>query len=466
MSGSEARDWREFATGVGPRRKWKMMTRTLNLAVVLTALSLASLGGAGTENGEWRHYSGDLGATKYSPLDQISKENVARLRVAWRHGQVSEELRAANPQLRVSNNFRATPIMVDGVLYASNGVGLATAIDPESGRTLWTQKADEPILAGQALRGVAFWGRGADARVLTYRGRFLFALDPKTGEPIPSFGERGRIDLDRDLGPLGGTYRWNGAPLVVRDVVVMGSEMVSQDSAGKMEGEPGDVRAYDVRTGKLRWTFRVIPRPGEVGNETWENDSWSYTGAANVWSLMSADEELGYVYLPTSSATNDMFGGHRLGANLFSSSVVCVDVATGKRVWHFQTVHHDLFDYDNPAAPILADITVNGRRIRAIVQVTKQSWASSSIASRGRPSGPSTSQRSGPSPRAASALAPRTRGCSASACAASSGRRLRTDGWSTPHDGLPRPRGRDACSAASRSAPRASPSARRSSRPR
>ncbi len=351
------------------------MTSRLNLAVVLTALSLASLGGAGTENGEWRHYSGDLGATKYSPLDQISKENVARLRVAWRHGQVSEELRAANPQLRVSNNFRATPIMVDGVLYASNGVGLATAIDPESGRTLWTQKADEPLLAGQALRGVAFWGRGADARVLTYRGRFLFALDPKTGEPIPSFGDRGRIDLDRDLGPLGGTYRWNGAPLVVRDVVVMGSEMVSQDSAGKMEGEPGDVRAYDVRTGKLRWTFRVIPRPGEVGNETWENDSWSYTGAANVWSLMSADEELGYVYLPTSSATNDMFGGHRLGANLFSSSIVCVDVATGKRVWHFQTVHHDLFDYDNPAAPILADITVNGRRIRAIVQVTKQSWA-------------------------------------------------------------------------------------------
>ena len=155
----------------------------------------------------------------------------------------------------------------------------------------------------------------------------------------------------------------------------MGSEMVSQDSAGKMEGEPGDVRAYDVRTGKLRWTFRVIPRPGEVGNETWENDSWSYTGAANVWSLMSADEELGYVYLPTSSATNDMFGGHRLGANLFSSSIVCVDVATGKRVWHFQTVHHDLFDYDNPAAPILADITVNGRRIKAVVQVTKQSLA-------------------------------------------------------------------------------------------
>ena len=351
------------------------MTRTLNITLALSLLSLASIGGAGTENGEWRHYAGDLGATKYSALDQINKDNVGRLRVAWRHAQVGSELLAANPQLRVGNNFRATPIMVDGVLYASNGVGLAVAIDPESGRTLWTQKADGPIVAGQALRGVAFWGTGPDSRIVTYRGRYLYALNPKTGEPIPSFGEQGRVDLDRDLGPLGGTYRWNAAPLVVRDVVVMGSEMVYQDSAGTMEGEPGDVRAYDVRTGKLRWTFRVIPRPGEFGNETWENDSWSYSGAANVWSLMSADEELGYVYLPTSSATNDMYGGHRLGANLFSSSIVCVDVATGKRVWHFQTVHHDLFDYDNPAAPILANITVGGRRIKALVQVTKQSWA-------------------------------------------------------------------------------------------
>ena len=151
--------------------------------------------------------------------------------------------------------------------------------------------------------------------------------------------------------------------------------MVNQDSASKMEGAPGVVRAFDARSGKLRWTWSPIPRTGEPGVETWENESWSYTGAGNVWSLMSADDELGYVYLPTTSVTNDMYGGHRLGNNLYSSSVVCLDAATGKRLWHFQTVHHDLFDYDNPAAPILADITVNGQRIKAVVQVTKQSFA-------------------------------------------------------------------------------------------
>ena len=148
--------------------------------------------------------------------------------------------------------------------------------------------------------------------------------------------------------------------------------MAEQDSAARMTGTPGDVYAFDVRTGTLRWTFHVIPRAGESGTETWENESWRYTGAANVWAPMSGDDELGYVYLPTSSATNDMYGGHRLGRNLFSSSLVCLDAATGKRVWHYQTVHHDLFDYDNPAAPILVDVTVNGRRIKAVVQVTKQ----------------------------------------------------------------------------------------------
>ena len=151
--------------------------------------------------------------------------------------------------------------------------------------------------------------------------------------------------------------------------------MAEQDSAAQMTGVPGDVHAFDVRTGKLRWTFHVIPRAGESGTETWENESWRYTGAANVWAPMSGDDELGYVYLPTSSATNDMYGGHRLGGNLFSSSIVCLDAATGKRVWHYQTVHHDLFDYDNPAAPILGDINVDGRRIKAVVQVTKQAFA-------------------------------------------------------------------------------------------
>ena len=352
----------------------------------VVALAVVSLPAAtnDTANGEWRRYSGDNGSMKYSPLDQINAANVGRLRVAWRHPQVDPSITAKNPALTLQNNFRSTPIMVGGVLYASNGVGLVEALDPETGRPLWIQRPDaEPLLPGTSNRGVAYWspdpgsrtaGDNA-ARILTYRSRYLYALDPKTGAPLTSFGAGGRVDLNSGLGPLAGTYRWNAAPLVVRDVVVMGSSMVDQDSASKMEGEPGDVRAFDVRTGKLRWIWRVIPRAGEAGVESWEGESWAYTGAGNVWSLMSADDELGYVYLPTTSVTNDMYGGHRLGDNLYSSSIVCLDATTGKKVWHFQTVHHDLFDYDNPAAPILADITVHGRRIKAVAQVTKQSLA-------------------------------------------------------------------------------------------
>ncbi len=163
-------------------------------------------------------------------------------------------------------------------------------------------------------------------------------------------------------------------PLIARDVIVMGSAMADQDSATRVEGDPGDVRAYDVRTGTLRWTFHVIPQEGDPALKTWKGDSWRYTGAGNVWSLMSADDELGYVYLPTTSMTNDMYGGHRLGDTLYATSIVCVEAATGKKVWHYQTVHHDLFDYDNPAAPILVDITVDGKPIKAVAQITKQSF--------------------------------------------------------------------------------------------
>jgi quinoprotein glucose dehydrogenase len=327
--------------------------------------------------GEWRQYSGDNASRKYSPLDQIDKNTVSRLRVAWRRPHIDPRLLdGLETPLRLSNNFRSTPIMAGGVLYASNAVGLVEAFDPATGRTLWVQApGDDPMRPNAGSRGVALWTDGAEQRILAHRNQYLYALDPKTGESMSSFGDRGRVDLNVGLGPLSLGYRWTSAPLVVRDVVVMGSSMAEQDSASKMEGAPGDVRAYDVRTGKLRWTFRIIPQPGEEGNDTWEKDSWAYTGAGNVWSLMSADDALGYVYLPTTSVTNDMFGGHRPGANLFSDCIVCVDARTGKKVWHFQTVHHDLFDYDNPAAPILADITVDGRPMKAVVQVTKQSFA-------------------------------------------------------------------------------------------
>jgi len=356
------------------------------LPVAATAITIAALASvakmadapppAGTANGEWRFYSGDNGSKKYSPLDQINKDNVGRLKIAWRRPALSAEFAAANPQIRAGNNYRATPIMVNGVLYGSNAVGLAEAFEPETGKTLWTQRVPAEGLRGSsANRGVAYWSEGNEARLLTYTNSFLYALDPKTGEPYQNFGTGGRVDLVEGLGPLARSYRWNSTPLVVRDVVVMGSSMADQDSAAKKSGVPGDVRAYDVRTGKLRWTFKIVPRPGEEGNETWEDDAWAFTGAGNVWSLMSGDDELGYVYLPTTSVTNDMYGGHRPGANLFSDCIVCVDAKTGRKIWHYQTVHHDLFDYDNPAAPVLADITVDGRRIKALVQVTKQSFA-------------------------------------------------------------------------------------------
>jgi len=350
------------------------------LATGLTGLALGvvSIDGAAAKTGEWPYYSADNRSTKYSALDQINKDNVSMLRVAWRRPQADPALLEANPDIRLSNRYTATPIMVNGVLYVPDGFGLVEALDPGTGRTLWTQKpltpAPEGLQGGGAHWGVAYWSQGADARIFSTRAQYLFALDATTGDPIADFGDGGKVDLNVGLGPLMKSYRWSGVPLISRDVIVVGSSMLEQDSARTKEGPPGDVRGYDVKTGKLRWTFHVIPRAGEPGVETWENDSYTYTGAGNVWSMMSADDELGYVYLPTSSGTNDMYGGHRPGKNLYTSSIVCLDVRTGKRIWHFQTVHHDLFDYDNPAAPILTDITVAGRRIKAVSQVTKHGF--------------------------------------------------------------------------------------------
>ena len=328
----------------------------------------------GTSSGEWRSYNGDSGSTKYAPLDQINSDNVAKLRIAWRRPAVDRSLLARDPAPTFSNNFRATPLMVDGVLYSPNGIGLVEAFHPADGRTLWVQEPFEATeLRGDSTRGVAYWTDGSDRRILAQRGAYLYALNAKTGKVYADFGSQGRVDLKVGLGPLMTDYRWTGAPLVIRDVVILGATM--SDSPGKKEQPRGDVRAFDVRTGALRWQFHVIPQAGEFGVDTWENDSWRYSGQAPVWALFSADEDLGYVYMPVSSPTNDMYGGHRLGDNLFGQSLVCVKADTGERVWHFQLTHHDLWDYDPPAAPILADIVVGGRPVKAVVQVTKQAFA-------------------------------------------------------------------------------------------
>ncbi|HET7925486.1 MAG TPA: PQQ-binding-like beta-propeller repeat protein, partial [Rhodanobacteraceae bacterium] len=323
---------------------------------------------------QWGFYSANAHATRYSPLAQIDPSNVDRLRVVWRHKQVDPAILAANPDFSVSNRYMVTPIHVDGLLYVPNGFGLAEAIDPKTGRTVWTQKpliaAPEGLPSLMISKGIAYWGSGVDARLLHVRQQHLFALSPKTGEPIASFGDGGKVDLSTEEF----RYKWNGVPVVAGDVVVLGSSMLEQDSAVYKDGPPGYVRAFDVRTGKERWKWSPVPREGDPATATWENEGWRYSGAGNVWSTFSADDELGLVYVPATGVTNDMYGGHRLGNDLYGSSVVALNAKTGERVWHFQTVHHDLFDYDLPAAPILIDITVAGRPIKALAQVTKHGF--------------------------------------------------------------------------------------------
>jgi quinoprotein glucose dehydrogenase len=337
---------------------------------------------AQTLNGEWRAYAGDVRATKYSPLDQINRDNVGRLRIAWRQSAVPVELREGRPGVNVPSNYEHTPLMAGGRLFVSTALGSVAALDPATGRVVWTE-AREAGVQGQgagASRGLAYWSDGKDARVVSVSGRFLVALDAKTGKPYAGFGEGGRVDLARGYDrPVQG-FRWGGPPLVVRDVIVIGgvpapaTDYLNEGVRAVKEAPPGDVRGFDVRTGRLLWTFHVVPRRGEFGYDTWQSASAEYTGNSGAWSWMSADEELGYVYVPGEDATGDFYGGTRPGNNLFADTLVCLDAKTGKRIWHFQAIHHPLWDYDLPAAPVLADVTVNGRRRKIAAQVSKQAF--------------------------------------------------------------------------------------------
>jgi quinoprotein glucose dehydrogenase len=270
--------------------------------------------------------------------------------------------------------------MVDGTLYTITPLGQIAAIYPAAGTTRWVHDpkvytSGQPVNLGFVHRGVAYWAAGGDRRIFAATGDgFLLALDARTGTPVDAFGRSGRIDLTEGLGrPVDRAhYGVSSPPLVVRGVVIVGSTIL--DPATRKTAPPGDVRGFDARTGELRWTFHTVPRAGEHGAETWEQESAAYTGNTNVWTIMSADEDLGYVYLPVSTPTNDWYGGHRPGANLYGDSLVALDARTGRRVWHFQMVHHGLWDYDPPGAPVLADIEVGGRPIRAVAQVTKQGF--------------------------------------------------------------------------------------------
>jgi quinoprotein glucose dehydrogenase len=359
------------------KRTAGLLPATAGSLLVVATLGYPLQAQDGAANGEWRYYGGDPGSTRYAALDQIHAGNVRDLRIAWRwrsEGSVSR------PQL----DWQATPLMIGGTLYFTAGAHrTAVAADAATGRTLWTYEFEEGERglrpARTVNRGLAYWtdGRGDERLLVVTPGYHLIAIDAVTGRLIPAFGREGVVDLflglDRDevaIGSIGAT----SPAVVVNDVVVVGAALQAGPSPRSMSNVPGYVRGYDVRTGEHLWTFRTIPRPGEFGNETWENDSWRYTGNAGAWAPFSVDEELGYVYVPTENATHDHYGGHRLGDNLFANSLVCLDARTGERVWHFQFSRHDVWDWDIPSPPVLLDVTVDARPIRAVAQPTKQGF--------------------------------------------------------------------------------------------
>jgi quinoprotein glucose dehydrogenase len=329
--------------------------------------------------GEWRYYGGTPGSTKYSTLDQIHRDNVGRLQLAWRWTSPDNGIVAANPEV-MPGAYDDTPLMVNGVLYTITSLGVLAAVDPRTGRTIWqydpeTWRAGRPANLGFVHRGTAYWTDGRIERILAgTHDAYLISVDAKTGKLDPAFGVGGRVDLTERLAYAQRVrnYTISSAPAIVRNVVVVGASI--SDGPLTKEFVRGDVSGYDVKTGKRLWTFRSVPQPGEFGHNTWEGNSAEYTGSTNVWSLMSVDEDLGYVYLPFGTPTDDYYGGHRPGNGLFGESLVCLDATSGKRVWHFQGVHHGLWDYDFPAAPTLIEITVNGRRIAAVAQVSKQGF--------------------------------------------------------------------------------------------
>ncbi|HZY80215.1 MAG TPA: PQQ-binding-like beta-propeller repeat protein [Cyclobacteriaceae bacterium] len=330
---------------------------------------------------EWLQHRGDFGSTNYSSLDQINRDNVSQLKILWRW---KTENFGPAPEFY----FKATPLMANGVLYTTAGLSrVVAAIDARSGETLWTYRYDEKerrtsVPRQNSGRGVAYWqspNRTSDRIVYITPGFQMISLDAKTGLLVTTFGKQGIVDLKKelkqDIDPLTATIGSTSPPIIVNDVIVVGSSFPVGLAPRSMKQVRGDVMGFDARTGKQLWTFHTIPQQGEEGNETWENESWKYTGNVGAWAPLSADPGLGYVYLPLEAATGDFYGGHRPGNNLFSQSIVCLDAKTGKKVWHYQLIHHDIWDYDLPAPPILADINVDGRPVKAVVQVTKQAFA-------------------------------------------------------------------------------------------
>ena len=366
-------------------------SKASSLIVLLLSLVLC-LPTFAQDNGnyDWLHYGNDLGHSKYAPLDQINASNVTDLEINWEWESVDNQAVEERPQ-HVPAGFKATPITRNGTIYVSTPLGQIAAIDAQSGEQHWafstnTWEHGRPANNGFNHRGVTFWEKptanGVEPRIImTTANAFLWSIDAETGEPDLSFGTNGKTDLTLGLGREvnRSMIAHSAAVPIIGDTVIIGSVVYDQPMFDMLPEKltdlpPGHVRGFDLITGEQKWIFHTIPKQGEYGNETWMDDSWKVTGATNIWTMLSADPELGYVYLPVGNPGNDFYGGQRLGDNLFGTSLVALNAETGERVWHYQIVHHELWDYDPPAAPTLVDITVDGRDIKAVAMVTKQAF--------------------------------------------------------------------------------------------
>ena len=364
---------------------WVLSKRSAAAFVVrLPFLLLAALlplllhGQTGAKNGEWPTYGGDLGNTRYSPLGQINASNFNKLKIAW-------TFKTDNLGPFPEYKFESTPLMVNGVLYTTAGSRRAVvALDPGTGEMLWMHSEHEGA-RGEAAprqlsgRGLAYWSDGAEERILYVTpGYRLIALNAKTGTPVTTFGDGGVVDLrlndDQTMDPINADIGFQAAPVVAGNTIVVGAAHLAGEEPKSRANVKGYVRGFDARTGRRLWIFHTIPQKGEFGRDTWEGDSADYTGNTGVWTQISVDEELGLAYLPVELPTSDSYGAYRPGNGLFGESLVCLDAKTGKRIWHFQAVHHGIWDYDFTAAPVLLDVTVDGRKIKAVAEVSKQAF--------------------------------------------------------------------------------------------
>jgi quinoprotein glucose dehydrogenase len=356
------------------------------VAAAAAAVAIPSLHGQApgfptTKGGEWPYYTADVKGTRYSPLDQINAQNFNQLEVAWR-------FKTDNLGTRPEYKLEGTPLMVKGVVYATGGTRRSVvALDGKSGELMWVYSLREGARAVAAPRqlsgrGLSYWtdGKGDDRVIFVTTGYHLVALNAHTGAPIKTFGKDGIVDMKvgavvgkgEQINLETGEIGLHSTPTIAKDVILVGSSFREGLTVKTHNNTKGLVRGFDVRTGKVLWTFNTIPRPGESGNDSWEKESWSTNGNTGVWSQITADEEAGLVYLPVEDPTSDLYGGHRPGNNLYGDSLVAVDLKTGQKKWHYQIVHHPIWDYDMPAAPILIDITVDGKPVKAVAQSTKQ----------------------------------------------------------------------------------------------